>query len=425
MECLQCGATLPDGKTRCSYCGADVERPERAQAGEETHRLLAEANLCRLRGQYDEAISVCTRILRLEASSAAAHSLLGDIYREQGNYHEALGWYKLAVQLNPTSHSDRSKLDEMIDHVFQGAVRSGEGRIPHLVAPTPPPADAKQRTAGAGLQQLLLRIQPIHIVATFAVLAAVLAIMVLVKLHGASATASRPTPAPRSATPAGTAPITTGTPTGTGPTQVTAPPPDKVESGSSNNKGLSSFGITVRPSDEQNTTPGNAAHSTAPVTTGPVVHEVPPLVPPGGVQPAISSETISAQTEELKATLGQIARALPLSSKLDSVTIDPRTGNTTIEYSIPRMAGPTETKQGLLYVGFNLVWTAMEKNTALRSFTLRGNAYSPPNNPPTIALTADVTPAQAQAVRSASDYAVVQSFLTNPWWRSDLSNAGF
>ncbi|MHB9024632.1 MAG: tetratricopeptide repeat protein [Armatimonadota bacterium] len=423
MDCFQCGVTLPDGTTICSSCGADIGRAERVQLGEEIHRLLAEANLCRLRGQYDEAISVSTRILRLDSSNAAAHSLLGDIYREQGNYHEALGWYKLAVQLNPNSHADRAKLDEMIDHVFQGAARS-EGRVPHLVAPPPPPVEGKtRRPAGAALQQLLLQVQPIHIVVTFTVLAAALAVVLLIKLQGASSSASGPT-RPTPATPsAATAPATTG-PASTPPARVTAPPPDKVESGN-NDRGLASFGITVQPSGGENTS-SSSPPTPAPVSTGPpVVREVPPLTPPGA-QSAISSESVAAQTDELKAALDQQIRELPLRvSTVKSVTIDPRSGNAMIDYIIPRMAGPTETKQGLLYIGVNLVWTAMEKNTVLRSFTLRGFAPSPPNYPPTLAFIADLTPAQAQAVRSTSDYAVVQSFLTNPWWRSDLTNAAF
>ena len=66
---------------------------------------------------------MCVRIVRMDARNFPAHSLLGDLYRDQGNHREALGWYKLAVQLEPGNEIVRRKLDEMIDHVFQGATR--------------------------------------------------------------------------------------------------------------------------------------------------------------------------------------------------------------------------------------------------------------------------------------------------------------
>ena len=69
---------------------------------DEAVMLLAEANLLRTWGQHRRDDRVCTRILRLDPNGST-HSLLGDLYRDEGNYREALGWYKQAVNINATT----------------------------------------------------------------------------------------------------------------------------------------------------------------------------------------------------------------------------------------------------------------------------------------------------------------------------------
>jgi tetratricopeptide (TPR) repeat protein len=76
--------------------------------------LLARANLLRMRGQWDEAIAVCTEALRQAPKSPTAHSVLGDIYEAQGKYDDALQWYGMAVDLAPNRTADREKLDRVI-----------------------------------------------------------------------------------------------------------------------------------------------------------------------------------------------------------------------------------------------------------------------------------------------------------------------
>ncbi len=72
--------------------------------------LLARANLLRMRGQWGDAVELCTEALRADAQSAAAHSLLGDIYENQGRLDKALHWYQLALDLDPESVADQAKL---------------------------------------------------------------------------------------------------------------------------------------------------------------------------------------------------------------------------------------------------------------------------------------------------------------------------
>jgi hypothetical protein len=72
--------------------------------------LLARANLLRMRGQWADAVELCTQALRADPHSAAAHSLLGDIYENQGRLDKAIHWYQLALDLDPESVADRAKL---------------------------------------------------------------------------------------------------------------------------------------------------------------------------------------------------------------------------------------------------------------------------------------------------------------------------
>ena len=62
---------------------------------------LAEANLARIRGQWGDAVDTCVRVLRGHPGNADAHSLLGDIYRDQGARDDAIQWYRMATDLRP------------------------------------------------------------------------------------------------------------------------------------------------------------------------------------------------------------------------------------------------------------------------------------------------------------------------------------
>lgn len=72
--------------------------------------LLARANLCRMRGQWADAVEFCTEALRVDAHSGAAHSLLGDVYENQGRLDKAIHWYQLALDLDAESVADKAKL---------------------------------------------------------------------------------------------------------------------------------------------------------------------------------------------------------------------------------------------------------------------------------------------------------------------------
>ncbi len=79
----------------------------------EAYALLAQANLLRMRGCWEEAAEKCMAALRLAPDSASANSLLGDIYENQGRYDDAAQWYRMALDVNPDSPADRIKLDHL------------------------------------------------------------------------------------------------------------------------------------------------------------------------------------------------------------------------------------------------------------------------------------------------------------------------
>ena len=109
--CPKCAAEVaPDAKF-CTECGASLPACD-----DDTHVALASANLYRMRGEWQQAIDKCMFALSLDEDCAPAHSLLGDIYREQGHSSEAMHWYKLALDLDPDNEADRAKLEAIIAH---------------------------------------------------------------------------------------------------------------------------------------------------------------------------------------------------------------------------------------------------------------------------------------------------------------------
>lgn len=444
MECAQCGALVPAGRKSCPACGTPVTRAESAASSEGVEALLAEANLFRTRGQFDEAISACMRVLQRDATNAAAHSLIANIYRDQGNYRESLNWFKLAVELNPDNESDRKKLDEMIDRVFQG-VLAGEVRSGVKAAAQPQTTGFAPLASGrrkSGFVALLARIQPVYVAVAFAFLITGILAWAVVGMGQASKnnpvannpnrnatnrTISTPDDTPNNGMANS---HSTAVNVATNPPQVTQPPPDAVESPGGLKPVPGLPGIYVRQG------PGNLAAPSAPkpgandpqpvtpkptTDTAPANTEVAPYSPltAGGA----NANTIELQTKLLKMALDGSVASSKLPSTVEAVTIDPRTNALTLKYTVPRMETAVATKQGLLYTGFHLVWTAAEQNKSFTSFTLIGNAYSDTEHANSLALMADVTTQQADAARSAADYKTVLQFLTKPWWRTDLEDA--
>ncbi len=136
MYCPQCNAELADDSEYCTECGADAhvqttrEAAERAKASE---KLLATANLWRMRGKWSEAERSCVEVMRADPNNLHAHSLLGDIYRDQGRYDDAAQWYQMALDLDAGSTADRAKLDHVKAEIARVEARAPRPRIASTV----------------------------------------------------------------------------------------------------------------------------------------------------------------------------------------------------------------------------------------------------------------------------------------------------
>lgn len=70
---------------------------------------LTQANLSRVRGNWNEAIDHCVAVLQADPSNASAHAMLGDIYAARGRREDAIQWYRMALELHPNP-VDEAKL---------------------------------------------------------------------------------------------------------------------------------------------------------------------------------------------------------------------------------------------------------------------------------------------------------------------------
>jgi len=82
-------------------------------ARERLHAEIARANLLRMRGDYKGAVDQCLSVLKRIPEDGDTHTLLGDIYAEQGNLDESIQWYEMALDLDPKSNADLSKLNQV------------------------------------------------------------------------------------------------------------------------------------------------------------------------------------------------------------------------------------------------------------------------------------------------------------------------
>jgi len=113
-----------------------ADAPLRAEA---SYPILARANLLRMRGHWAEAASLCMQVLQRDPRNASAHSLLGDIYENQGRIEDAIQWYRRALALAPGNEADAAKLaraQELLDARRQRAEWQAviEGRDQPLLA---------------------------------------------------------------------------------------------------------------------------------------------------------------------------------------------------------------------------------------------------------------------------------------------------
>ena len=141
-----------------------VPSPLRDEVGlpREVYALLAQANLLRMRGRWDESVDNCMAALRLAPDSPSAQSLLGDIYENQGRLDDAIQWYRMALDASPDSPADRLKLDRLLRRqapLLHGSHETSPGEldIEQDDAPIAPALTASALTAPSLLWRKLTR----------------------------------------------------------------------------------------------------------------------------------------------------------------------------------------------------------------------------------------------------------------------------
>lgn len=118
IMCPKCFALLKAGTDFCPECGAAISRGSEG-SDTEVYQDLARANLLRMRGNTKDSVDVCLGILRRFPNNVTAHTLLGDIYAEQGDLKQSAEWYEMALDLAPDSDVDRSKLAKVRERMAE------------------------------------------------------------------------------------------------------------------------------------------------------------------------------------------------------------------------------------------------------------------------------------------------------------------
>lgn len=120
--------------------GSPSGRPPQVQPGRETSAGgpgLARANLLRMRGHWEEAEAECAAVIRRQPDDPTAHSLLGDIYLDQGRIADAERWYQLALDIDPGRVADRRRLQRAGELLaarrtrsdWEEALRTGQANV--------------------------------------------------------------------------------------------------------------------------------------------------------------------------------------------------------------------------------------------------------------------------------------------------------
>ncbi len=113
--CPRCFESNDAAAEFCKDCGAPFQGTEGSD--QEVYRDLAKANLHRMRGDTKAANDVCLGILRRFPNNPTAHSLLGDVWADQGDLQQAANWYEMAIDLAPDSTADKSKLESIRERI--------------------------------------------------------------------------------------------------------------------------------------------------------------------------------------------------------------------------------------------------------------------------------------------------------------------
>jgi hypothetical protein len=142
MQCPRCGTELPPGAL-CQTCAKPITTPDDTPQTPEAGPLHAQITAARAAGDLERAVPLAQALVAGEPRSAAAHALLGELYQQQEQFHEAMEAYRQAVQLHPSNVTYRELFDQLIDRAFQHPAPTEATRlVPPPTGAAPAPADA-------------------------------------------------------------------------------------------------------------------------------------------------------------------------------------------------------------------------------------------------------------------------------------------
>jgi hypothetical protein len=272
--------------------------------------LLLQANVLRLRGQYDLAEAQCSEVLRRDPENAEAHSVLGDVARDRGNDQDAIQWYKMALDLDPGNVADRKKLEAAIDRVYSGGRSNVLDRLRSNVSDTFSSTAEEIRAA---------RLPSAMSVTLVVVVAVIVVVAVAVLVLGRSGPVI---PEPAAAEPA--------------PGGFAAP---------------SDAGLAPTPPDpDRSATASEAA-----------------------VEPRFTGEVAPIEAAILEA-LRREARLLDPNCTVEAAGIDPQDGLVSVVMSMPRLLSGEHTRASILRVAAPLVVVAARSDPRIAAVRIRCDA---------------------------------------------------
>ena len=102
LECPHCKRVYQGHEVMCALCSQVLIPGLTTQQAEQIHRELGEANLKRMRGDLVGAKEACISVLKVLPSNVGAHLMLAEICEQLHKDEQALDWYQLALDLDPT-----------------------------------------------------------------------------------------------------------------------------------------------------------------------------------------------------------------------------------------------------------------------------------------------------------------------------------
>jgi hypothetical protein len=362
-RCEHCGHTVGDSGAFCPWCGEATAAQMIARAGDgDLYLPLVTANVLRLRRQWTAAEAKCSDVLRRDPGNAAACSVMGDILRDQGNLRDAIEWYKMALDRDPASDSDRKKLESLIDRVFSGRPQALTDKVRSAVG---------RGLAAAGAEVRADRPPaPIALILGI-VLGAILVVAVATIVLGRSGAGQLP------------------------------PAPVPTPSGSFQDPYAPEGGTLL---------PAEAGDEDKP--------------PSASGSPEVDEDLaadLAAREQELLETLQAESRVADPNCQVLAVEIDPRAGSLSVHVSMPRLWSPATTRGEILRAALMVAANAVAWDPRLSRLRVRCDMRQP-DGARELAMLAE---GSAEEVAKFPDGAAAgaEEAFHSVWWHPDLREA--